>query len=48
MMNKALFEPMALCDYLAVPVESNKSFFTEAELKTRTEDIDCYTKSEDR
>ena len=45
MMNKSTVDPTGnYADYLAGTVESNKASFTEAELKTLTEDIDAIRK----
>ena len=49
MMNKSTVDPNGnYADYLAGTVESNKASFTEAELKTLTEDIDAIRKIEEQ
>ena len=49
MMNKSTVDPNGnYADYLAGTVESNKASFTEAELKTLTEDIDTIRKIEEQ
>ena len=49
MMNKSNVDPNGnYADYLAGTVESNKASFTEAELKTLTEDIDAIRKIEEQ
>ena len=49
MMNKSNVDPNGnYADYLAGTVESNKASFTEAELKTLTEDIDTIRKIEEQ
>jgi TPP-dependent pyruvate/acetoin dehydrogenase alpha subunit len=49
MMNKSTVDPTGnYADYLAGTVESNKASFTEAELKTLTEDIDAIRKIEEQ
>ena len=49
MMNKSTVNPNGnYADYLAGTVESNKASFTEAELKTLTEDIDAIRKIEEQ
>lgn len=49
MMNKSTVDPNCnYADYLAGTVESNKASFTEAELKTLTEDIDAIRKIEEQ
>ena len=49
MMNKSTVDPNDnYADYLAGTVESNKASFTEAELKTLTEDIDAIRKIEEQ
>ena len=48
-MNKSTVDPNGnYADYLAGTVESNKASFTEAELKTLTEDIDAIRKIEEQ
>lgn len=48
-MNKSTVDPNGnYADYLAGTVESNKASFTEAELKTLTEDIDTIRKIEEQ
>lgn len=48
-MNKSNVDPNGnYADYLAGTVESNKASFTEAELKTLTEDIDAIRKIEEQ
>ena len=49
MMNKSTVDPNGnYADYLAGTVELNKASFTEAELKTLTEDIDAIRKIEEQ
>lgn len=49
MMNKSTVDPNGnYADYLAGTIESNKTSFTEAELKTLTEDIDAIRKIEEQ
>ena len=49
MMNKSTVDPNGnYADYLAGSVESNKASFTEAVLKTLTEDIDSILKIEEQ
>ena len=49
MMNKSTVDPNGnYADYLAGTIESNKASFTEAELKTLTEDIDAIRKIEEQ
>ena len=49
MMNKSTVDPNGnYADYLAGTVELNKASFTEAELKTLTDDIDAIRKIEEQ